>query len=130
MYKRQGEIKSILAGKKELETFDKNLYRKIIARIWVHGGNMAEVEFINGKMCIRDSLRSDTDYLPCPRSLHLWVGSDAFRLLGGNILKGCLLYTSQAHNEREKEIYSNEDIIPERSSLNVHFKEQIGRAHV
>lgn len=21
---------------------------KIIARIWVHGGNMAEVEFING----------------------------------------------------------------------------------
>lgn len=45
---RTGEIKSILAGKKELETFDKNLYRKIIARIWVHGGNMAEVEFING----------------------------------------------------------------------------------
>ena len=28
--------------------FDENLYRKIIARIWVHGGNMAEVEFING----------------------------------------------------------------------------------
>ena len=24
---------------------------------------------------------------------------------------------AQAHNEREKEIYSNEDIIPERSSL-------------
>ena len=45
---RTGEIKNILAGKKELETFDENLYRKIIARIWVHGGNMAEVEFING----------------------------------------------------------------------------------
>ena len=33
---------------------------------------------------------------------------------------------AQAHNEREKEIYSNEDIIPERSSLNVHFKELTG----
>lgn len=45
---RTEEIKNILAGKKELETFDENLYRKTIARIWVHGGNMAEVEFING----------------------------------------------------------------------------------
>ena len=36
----------------------------------------------------KDTLRSDTDYLPYPRSLHLWVGSDTFRLLGGNILKG------------------------------------------
>lgn len=45
---RTEEIKNILAGKKELETFDENLYRKIIARIWVHGGNMAEVELING----------------------------------------------------------------------------------
>ena len=36
----------------------------------------------------KDPLRSDTDYLPYPRSLHLWVGSDAFRLLGGNILTG------------------------------------------
>ena len=45
---RTEEIKNILAGKKELEIFDENLYRKIIARIWVHGGNMAEVEFING----------------------------------------------------------------------------------
>ena len=33
---------------------------------------------------------------------------------------------AQAHNEREKEIYSNEDIISERSSLNVHFKEPTG----
>ena len=33
---------------------------------------------------------------------------------------------AQAHNEREKEIYSNEDIIPERSHLNVHFKEPTG----
>ena len=45
---RTEEVKNILAGKKELETFDENLYRKIIARIWVHGGNMAEVELING----------------------------------------------------------------------------------
>ena len=28
----------------------------------------------------------------------------------------------QEHNEREKDSYSNEDIEPERSSLNVHFK--------
>ena len=33
---------------KFIETFDENLYRKIIARIGVHGGNMAEVELING----------------------------------------------------------------------------------
>lgn len=45
---RAEEIKNILAEKKKLETFDENLYRKIIARIWVHGGNMAEVELING----------------------------------------------------------------------------------
>lgn len=45
---RTEEVKNILAGKKELETFDENLYRKIIACIWLHGGNMAEVEFING----------------------------------------------------------------------------------
>ena len=38
----------------------------------------------------KDTLRSDTDHLPYPRSLHLWVGSDAFRLLGGNILKGAM----------------------------------------
>ena len=38
----------------------------------------------------KDPLRSDTDYLPYPRSLHLWVGSDTFRLLGGNILKGAM----------------------------------------
>ena len=39
------------------------------------------------------------------------------------------IMTSEMHrhtNEREKEIYSNEDIIPERSSLNVHFKEPTG----
>ena len=48
---RTEEVKNILAGKKELETFDENLYRKIIARIWVHGGNMAEVELINGEPC-------------------------------------------------------------------------------
>ena len=28
----------------------------------------------------------------------------------------------QEHNEREKESYSNQDIVPERTSLNVHFK--------
>ena len=29
----------------------------------------------------------------------------------------------QEHNEREKDSYSNQDIVPERSSLNIHFKE-------
>ena len=28
----------------------------------------------------------------------------------------------QEHNEREKNSYSNQDIVPERTSLNVHFK--------
>ena len=28
----------------------------------------------------------------------------------------------QSHNEREKESYTNPDIIPERTSSNVHFK--------
>ena len=32
----------------------------------------------------------------------------------------------QEHNEREKGSYSNPDIVPERASLNVHFKEPIG----
>lgn len=29
---------------------------------------------------------------------------------------------TQDHNEREKESYSNQDIVPERTSMNVHFK--------
>ena len=29
---------------------------------------------------------------------------------------------TQGHNEREKESYSNQDIVPERTSMNVHFK--------
>ena len=32
----------------------------------------------------------------------------------------------QQHNEREKESYVNQDIIPERTQLNVHFKEPTG----
>ena len=28
----------------------------------------------------------------------------------------------QEHNEREKDSYSNQDIVPERTTLNVHFK--------
>jgi hypothetical protein len=34
--------------------------------------------------------------------------------------------SAQAHNERQKEIYSNPDIVPERTLLNVHFKEPAG----
>lgn len=34
----------------------------------------------------------------------------------------------QEHNEREKDSYSNQDIVPERSSLNIHFKDvRVGR---
>ena len=29
---------------------------------------------------------------------------------------------TQQHNEREKDSYSNQDIVPERTSLNIHFK--------
>jgi hypothetical protein len=29
----------------------------------------------------------------------------------------------QEHNEREKDSYSNQDIVPERTALNIHFKE-------
>jgi len=32
----------------------------------------------------------------------------------------------QQHNEREKESYVNQDIVPERTQLNVHFKEPTG----
>lgn len=31
-----------------IKLINQRFHRKIIARIWVHGGNMAEVEFING----------------------------------------------------------------------------------
>ena len=33
---------------------------------------------------------------------------------------------AQQHNEREKESYVNQDIVPERSLLNVHFKKPTG----
>ena len=36
------------------------------------------------------------------------------------------LKNAQQHNEREKESYVNQDIVPERSHLNVHFKEPDG----
>lgn len=36
------------------------------------------------------------------------------------------LGNAQAHNEREKDSYVNQDIVPERSPLNVHFKEPTG----
>ena len=35
----------------------------------------------------------------------------------------------QEHNEREKDSYSNQDIVPERTSLNVHFKAPIAFAN-
>ena len=33
---------------------------------------------------------------------------------------------AQAHNEREKEMYSNPDIVPEETHRNIHFKQPTG----
>ena len=33
---------------------------------------------------------------------------------------------AQAHNERQKERYVNQDIVPERTPMNVHFKSPSG----
>lgn len=33
---------------------------------------------------------------------------------------------AEVHNERQKACYRNEDIVPERSHLNIHFKEPSG----
>ena len=33
---------------------------------------------------------------------------------------------TQRHNEREKDSYTNPDIVPERTALNIHFKEPTG----
>ena len=33
---------------------------------------------------------------------------------------------AEAHNERQKACYRNEDIVPERSHMNIHFKEPSG----
>ena len=37
-------------------------------------------------------------------------------------LTAAKITNAQQHNEREKESYVNQDIVPERSDLNVHFK--------
>ena len=34
--------------------------------------------------------------------------------------------SAYAHNERKKELYSNPDIVPERTPMNVHFKSPVG----
>ena len=33
---------------------------------------------------------------------------------------------TQRHNEREKDAYTNPDIVPERTALNIHFKKPSG----
>ena len=40
-----------------------------------------------------------------------------------DLKKSAAIDGAQAHNERKKEIYSNPDIVPERTIYNVHFKE-------
>ncbi|MCD7751434.1 MAG: plasmid recombination protein [Lachnospiraceae bacterium] len=42
-----------------------------------------------------------------------------------NLTKGAIGDT-QHHNEREKDSYGNQDIVPERTAMNVHFKEPSG----
>ena len=41
-------------------------------------------------------------------------------------LTAARIVNAQQHNEREKESYVNQDIVPERTQLNVHFKEPTG----
>lgn len=43
-----------------------------------------------------------------------------------DLKKSSTLESAQAHNERQKECYSNPDIVPERTPLNIHFKEPTG----
>lgn len=43
-----------------------------------------------------------------------------------DLKKSTAIEGAQAHNERQKEIYSNPDIVPERTPFNVHFKEPTG----
>ena len=43
-----------------------------------------------------------------------------------DLKKSSTLESAQAHNERQKEAYSNPDIVPERTPLNIHFKEPTG----
>ena len=38
-------------------------------------------------------------------------------------LCGNYIRNAQGHNERQNETYSNEDIVPERTPFNVHFKQ-------
>lgn len=38
-------------------------------------------------------------------------------------LKNAQIANTQRHNEREKSSYTNQDIVPERTLFNVHFKE-------
>ena len=37
-------------------------------------------------------------------------------------MKDADIDNAQQHNEREKESYVNQDIVPERTRLNIHFK--------
>ena len=47
LYKTE-EIRDILAGREKIVEFDRELYKKLIRKIYLCNGNMAEVEFLNG----------------------------------------------------------------------------------
>ncbi len=43
-----------------------------------------------------------------------------------DLKKSATIEGAQAHNERQKEVYSNPDIVPERTPFNIHYKEPTG----
>ena len=43
-----------------------------------------------------------------------------------DLKKSSTLESAQAHNERQKECYTNPDIVPERTPLNIHYKTPTG----
>ena len=47
LYKTE-EIRDILAGREKIVEFDRELYQRLIRKIYLCNGNMAEVEFLNG----------------------------------------------------------------------------------
>lgn len=52
-------------------------------------------------------------------------GIDRTSVRNANLTK-VQIGNTQRHNEREKDSYTNPDIVPERSELNIHFKEPTG----
>ena len=52
-------------------------------------------------------------------------GIDRTSVRNANLTK-TQIGNTQRHNEREKDAYTNPDIVPERTALNIHFKKPSG----